>query len=289
MKTYLFIILLCFTSACEMIVDVDVPIEEPKMTLNSFIIQDSVWTAKLSLNRHILEESDFKTVDDGLIVIYAEGNPLDTLAHEDNGMYIADSKPGPGSYEIRVTSPRYGSARSQSYLPTGVGIDDIGIKMPEDPKAGGSKISIRFNMKDPAMETNYYQVLLYTEDKYIHHMTGQEIINYRPMRLESNDPAIANENLNTGEGLFFKDVLFNGKNISMALEAPYWRHNDKKIKLFFYLRTLSEDFYKYKITSLLQNHTSGDPFAQPASVYTNIENGFGIFAGFSQSVFLYQE
>jgi hypothetical protein len=31
--------------------------------------------------------------------------------------------------------------------------------------------------------------------------------------------------------------------------------------------------------------TSGDPLAQPVNAYNNIQNGFGIFAGYSASVY----
>jgi len=51
------------------------------------------------------------------------------------------------------------------------------------------------------------------------------------------------------------------------------------------LRTVSEDFYKYKITGSVHDNSSDNPFAQPVNVYKNIDNGFGIFAGYSESNF----
>ena len=48
------------------------------------------------------------------------------------------------------------------------------------------------------------------------------------------------------------------------------------------LRTLSEDYYNYKITGSLQQNTSDNPFAQPVNVHDNIDDGFGIFAGYSE-------
>lgn len=290
MKKYLLIIPLFMAVACDLVVDVDIPIEEQKLTLNSFFIQDSVWTAKLSLSRHILDEANFKTVDDGLVVIFEQGNPVDTLFSEGNGIYSADSKPVPGrSYEIKVISPAHGSVRSRSYLPEAVAINNMEMEIPQDLSVDDPKISIRFQLKDRAQETNYYQVLLTMERRYKNHFSGEEMIAHQTVPLESNDPVIANTNDNNSEGFFFKDALFDGKEISLSLKAPYWGAGNEGMKLIFYLRTLSEDFYKYKITSRLRNSTSGDPFAQPVNVYTNVENGFGIFGGFSQSVFVYQK
>jgi hypothetical protein len=41
------------------------------------------------------------------------------------------------------------------------------------------------------------------------------------------------------------------------------------------LKHVSEDYYRYKYSSLLQQWTDGDPFAQPAIVHNNVENGIG--------------
>jgi len=47
------------------------------------------------------------------------------------------------------------------------------------------------------------------------------------------------------------------------------------------LSSVSEDYYKYNVTLAKYEQTQGDPFAQPVQVYSNIENGFGIFGGYS--------
>ena len=42
-----------------------------------------------------------------------------------------------------------------------------------------------------------------------------------------------------------------------------------------------EDYFKYKLSLEKYQETAGDPFAQPVQVYSNVENGFGIFGGYS--------
>lgn len=291
MKKLILIISLLTATACDLIVDVDIPIEEQKLTLNAFFTQDSVWTAHLSLNRHILDDAYFKTVDDGLVVIYEQGNAVDTLLSEGNGIYTADSRPVPGrSYEIQAISPAHGTVRSRSYLPETVPITNMEIEVPPDRSVADPKISFRFQFKDPAQETNYYQLSLTSERHYKNSGTGEEVIQYSYVPIESNDPVLANSSNSDNEGIFFKDTMFDGKEISLALKAPYWgAFFAEEVKLILYLRTLSEDSYRYKVTSKLQKSASGDPFAQPVSVYTNVENGFGIFGGFSQSIFIYQK
>jgi hypothetical protein len=45
------------------------------------------------------------------------------------------------------------------------------------------------------------------------------------------------------------------------------------------LHTVTEAYYLYRFTQRQQDWIDGDPFAEPAQVQTNIENGYGIFAG----------
>lgn len=42
---------------------------------------------------------------------------------------------------------------------------------------------------------------------------------------------------------------------------------------------MSEDYYKYQRTYIKQIETKNNPFASVIEVYSNIENGVGIFAG----------
>ncbi|MFT6867249.1 MAG: hypothetical protein ACJA08_002089 [Cyclobacteriaceae bacterium] len=58
----------------------------------------------------------------------------------------------------------------------------------------------------------------------------------------------------------------------------------------FHIKKVSEEYYKYEQTSQLQFDIGGDPFSQPVPVFNNIENGFGIFAGYNgNSVKYYRE
>lgn len=293
MKKYSFIGMVMLFAGCELVVDVDVPVEPPVLTLNAFMIQDSVWSAQLSLSRHILDDTDYQPVTDGVVVMYQGDHAVDTLAGDGNGLYMGDSAPVPGeTYEIRAVSATYGSVRSTSYVPQPVEIGSVEIDLPDGPGPGGSfvdKFFIKLRMKDRAGEKNFYQITAFVEQKWLDPRTGQSQITQRMLLMSSKDPSIDNENVGSSEGIFFRDLLFDGREITLSLESEYWQIQGGPARLHFFLRTISEDFYRYKTTALLQNETSGNPFAQPAGVYNNIENGFGIFGGFSQSVFVYEK
>ncbi len=88
----------------------------------------------------------------------------------------------------------------------------------------------------------------------------------------------------------FSDNLFDGENkkISLETEESFGSYfgvdflNDfvsTAIQLKY--GTVSRDFALYQKSALFQSYNEGNFFAEPIQVYTNVENGFGIFAGYS--------
>jgi hypothetical protein len=88
------------------------------------------------------------------------------------------------------------------------------------------------------------------------------------------------------DGILLSDILFNGKEFEHSFKDLNG-YVGKETSSTVILRTISEDYYKYKTTLQQQNHLSGDPFAQPLNIYNNIENGFGVFAGYNESIYKY--
>jgi hypothetical protein len=55
------------------------------------------------------------------------------------------------------------------------------------------------------------------------------------------------------------------------------------IKKMVYLKSLEEDYYQYEKSKHLyyENGDGDDPFTEPVLIYSNVENGLGVFGGFS--------
>jgi hypothetical protein len=287
MKNYFLILFLMVLFGCELIVDIDVPFDHPQLTLNSFFNPDSLWSANLSLNRHILNDSSsFERVGNGVIVIFNEGQPVDTLIHQGNGLYSSDTeKPEVGiDYEIRATTSDHGMVMGRSIIPAPAPIIRAEITKKEPGPDDGNNAKLKITFQDNGAEINYYQILMEEEYDYYDFSTDKFYTGRFHIHLESEDPAIQDEQFNWNDGILLKDVLFNGKEIELSFNT--YLNNFSNVNIL--LRTVSEDYYNYKATFLLQDNTSGDPFAQPVNVHNNIANGFGIFAGFSETRFVYR-
>lgn len=270
---------------CELVVDVDVPIEKQNMVLSSFFNPDSTWKAKLSLSRHILDEAPYPAVEDALIVLFEGESPVDTLRHDQMGFYDSDEEPVPGKiYSIRVISNDYGVVNASSSCPQTVEAQFSPLQFNGTGEFGNPEYSLTISFKDPPGK-NFYQVMAIGEYRYENPYTGQGFVNRSTMHIWSDDDGIDDPEVGNQEGFFFPDVLFDGENFSLNVKmTPNMWGGNANAKYFIYFRQLNEDYYKYKVTSILQSHTASDPFAQPVKVYTNIENGFGIFAGYTQAV-----
>lgn len=279
-KLIVFPFLLLF--ACELVVDVDVPFERSQLTLNTYFTSDSLWSAHISLNRHVLDDGPFVVVNDARVIIYEEDLPIDTLINKGPGVYQSDTgKPTAGKhYRIIAEVAGYETVSAESSLPSPVQI--MTATFSEIESNIDQELRIKMKIQDPA-EKNYYQVLFEREQEYydFHTETVKTVMDR--MYLTSEDPAIQNENEEYSNEILFNDVLFNGKEIEFTFKASLYSTNFSSGTLI--LRTVSEDYYNYVNTSSLQKNTSGDPFAQPVNIYNNIQNGFGVFAGYSTTSF----
>lgn len=267
-----------------MIVDIEVPFKKPQLVVNSFFNPDSTWSATVSLNRHILSDVSFIHIENALVIMYQNDFPIDTLEHQQNGFYKSKaSKPIiETDYKIRVSAQNMTAVSGASQIPSPAQISKVEIDNSTTSPFGSSRSIINITFSDNAKEINYYQVMVEMEREWYNQNTGKITKQRTPVTLESNDLITMNDNINWDGGMVIKDVLFNGKQVTLSFVTQYLGDDGT---LLVSLQTLSEDCYQYKATADLQNKTSGDPFAQPVNVSSNIENGFGVFAGYSQSIF----
>jgi len=274
---YCFFLMLFSFSACEKDVKINYPDKERKMTVNSLFQNDSLIKVNLSKSFSITENiSSYPYINDAEIKIYEDNKFKENLKLISNGNYTSSFIPISGkSYKIEVNHNIYPSASATSSLPNNVTsvITDSSI----DYNTGFCNCSIKFN--DPANETNYYWIS--AVEIIEEYQTGDTLPTYYsyPLYLDSSDPNIGvNNNLDT-TGLIFTDKFINGKEYTISFNC-YIDWDVTKIKIIF--SNISQDLYSY-LYSYYMNQNSNNPNA--VKIYNNINNGYGIFAGYNNSVF----
>jgi hypothetical protein len=269
-------------SACELIVDIDVPFDGSQLTVNSFFTPDSLWSATVTLNRHILDKDPINRVENALLVVYEDTTPIDTLDYKGEGKYRSDNgTPENGKqYSIRCEAPGYAPVEGRSVTPLPAPLHEVTTETISVAHQSNTRIRIKFH--DDVAVSNYYQISVaalyenFSQNGTIHEYWSE-------VRIEPTDAELYSQYIQLHNTLLFKDILFNGKETELVLKLAYPLFHAGGLMVT--LRTLSEDYYKYKNTVGIQEETTGNPFAQPVNVYKNIENGFGIFAGYSRAIY----
>jgi hypothetical protein len=277
--------------SCSLVVDVDVPIQEPRLTVNSLFTPDSVWSVALNNSRNILDKETFfmpRTVSEVVILDESE-NIISTLHQNGFGVYRSAEKPEEGkTYYIRISSPNQNSVTARGAIPKPVSILSIKTDTIITEKDFGPHqvVVTEIRLKDPANETNYYRFNLYTKlvHEYIRYDTQETVRDTTTfiLGLGEDSPELLEGTLPQS---IISDTKFNGKEVTIRLMPflPYYGYT--VVEAAIVIHSLSEEYFKYMTTLELQHNTDGDPFAQPVKVFNNINNGFGIFAGYSSSYY----
>jgi hypothetical protein len=299
-------IAILLVSSCEKTVYFDVETVENKLILNSILQPDSTNIAIIALSLDPLAVGfESVRVTDATLQISKNGEIAGTFTHDIDGIYSisgATLSASPNDvFDIIVSAPGRETITASTTIPSSVEIEDIAIidtvlinisysalDGDGNPIIIDSLIpyyAIKFTFTDPVGE-NFYSLKINYKDAYSQSFAC--FTTFDPTFTVNNDFNFGNENEDGSTTLcdevLFSDVTFDGQQKSMvvniyALETAFFE--DPRFE--FNLNHLSESLYQYRTTSQIQENNGDNPFSEPVIVYSNITNGFGIFAGFSIS------
>jgi hypothetical protein len=284
MKRIFLITSLLSVFGCELSLQSDITPDfgRPQLVINAILDTDSVFQATITINKPILEDGPFESVENATVTISDENGYAEILPYVEDGLYAsAEKKPEPGkAYTIAVTAPGFETARATSYVPHPAQITYLRFGNPtltNDYYNSPIDIDLKFN--DAANEENFYEIMVASGDPY-YDPIRQENVNFFS-DVAVTQKGIQNDQTVVGNRLLIKDIFFNGKEATLALSTniTLWYGSVSAIVL----RTVSKEYYDYVVTSKLHTDVKNNPFAQPVNVATNIENGLGLFAGHSNS------
>lgn len=276
--------------ACERELDVDMDIEPP-VVVNALFNTDSTWRVRVN-KAWAMGEATFGPMSDGPVVwgdlsknienasvhITSHRGEQITLAYDTNGYYLSPLKPRAGeTYTLSVDVPGELPISSSVVLPEPVRPDT----------AYFTKLS----------NYDYLFILEFTDAPG---PTAYELNLYEgssgslpwAKQLETDDQDVHVE--------YYWTPRYSHPDNGGGLGPIFWALDDRnfqgqKKKLIFrmyqswewpeewtiQMRTMSDEYARYRTSAFKQQETYSDPFAQPIQVYNNISNGVGIFAGYS--------
>lgn len=281
----LFLLLPLFSCTKEL--DIDLP-EQKSLVLNSIFNPDSVFSFRLSYTTSPFAE--YNEMDDTFHLKLYEGDYLLIDTDVVGGIYRSYLRPSRYSkYTIEVTTSGLPSVYAADSIPERVAIDDAFLIFPAGLDSYGDYVGeANITFTDPPENTNYYELLIYgaTEYKSYWDWDGD---------YEIDDPVLLNE----GDfnyfptSLFFSDALFDGEECTIKAKGHggYYYEGFKASTTYATLRSISKNYYlyrKYYTRHAYNRQVQGDFLdliykGEPQTMFTNIENGYGIFAGYQES------
>lgn len=293
------ILIVLLNASCTKILNDELPVQDPKLVVNGILCPDSILKINLSKTVSIFENessTNLPYIHGAIAGFFQDGAFLFNLEEADNGYY---SKPGfyPSlnhSYQVEVSKSGYNTVNAETTIPSPVVIQRIDTTITtENGEFYSNKIiECILKYKDTPGVENFYRL-----DCYVSYAGfDKQDIKYRQYIFVNENEAYLFDKSN--DYLLWSDLLTDGNlvNLKFSIYLDYFYDNFKsnlnstEITYTLILNSVSKEYYQYDKTRSIFYESGGsdNPFSEPVLIYTNIQNGYGIFGGSSSDSISFQ-
>ncbi len=201
------------------------------------------------------------------------------------------------TYNLKVSAPNFTPVTAKAYIPAITSETRTSISTTETTSNNGFKqvkFTLNLEIDDFPILKNYYHLNLYQEVKLLRFNAVGEVVSSSdrgvlvgssplPFNLKNNNqevlPYVDNK------GVLIRDDSFDGETGIFTFEGefPYNPETEELGNFIVELRNTSRDYYLYhsSLARQVRVQSGFDAISGPVVLHNNIENGFGIFAGYT--------
>lgn len=308
--------------SCTQVRNIPLPDAPHLLVVNAPFSPDSSWKVTVNRTGNSVTDSNFflPYIDDARVELWEGEAYLGTMEAKGQGVYRLPDTPRIGlPYRLKAWAPGYDTVYAHSYIPrypTEISAEwDLSQRITQTDQFGGTYGSFRLgiSLQDPPGESNYYLFTTAHYDSCICEVPRifQEdtiIVDYLKDKLKTkglysniSDAAYSDE-----VRLLLPDATFDGQVRYLDVFTPdtneYFNvanftseqtggkpsgfFTRLYIQLYADTWSLSDDMYQYLLTYFQQGMQTANPFATYSNVYSNVEGGLGIFAGYQRRLIL---
>jgi hypothetical protein len=300
-----FLILLSLVSACEKEVGLDVEEVDSKLAVLCNFSPDEPFVLELSKSKAINSTNlDASFVNNADVQICVDNQiienilPINTSPDANTKFQSTVALPKIKQiYTLKIDAEGLAPITATSSIPEAIDISHSTIGAiasfeTDDDETEGYHVRLGVQFEDPANETNYYQISFHQEVLTSSQSLQENNIETFPSEGFSfvDDDLTNYINLLDG-GIVFKDLTFNGTTKEFVFQPKFFYNpgtsatTSTPINIIIELRSVSEEYYKYYTSVYRQSsQDNSTPFSNPTVIYSNIENGYGVFAGYSKNI-----
>ncbi len=278
--------------SCEKEVQLNLPAHTPALTLSSFTETNE--RIEIGVGKSISIQQYNRNADlsigNAIVKVYRDGVLMEEIQGvSSSGHYMSTMTVEPGStYTVAVSAPGFNTVEASSIAPSQVPLMGEPERIPNVKKDinGVSLDEVRIRFTDPPTLGDFY--ILQIRDATSFDTTFQYYSSYC---ITSPDPSVESAYTDdieqntclSSNGIYIKDVLFNGTSKDLRLYMPSEALKPQVIQgdsvwPVILLHHVTGDYFRYLKTYNYALDNSGNPFSEPANVYSNVKNGYGIFS-----------
>lgn len=302
--TYLLAIYAVLALACVRPLDVGFDVVTPKLAVVCNFTDNQALEVVVSSTRSILSSDEVHFVTDARVDVFEDGTFIEELAFIPASEASSPPRfrsqiliPKTGAlYMIQVHAPGFESVTAFSSIPPSVSIDTNTVQFSmiieeDDMLHNRADFEVSIRMSDPPGQTNYYHLNFYQEAYdyriNVYGDTIREQFFSLPLQIEPLNWNIPMVQYFDNRGVLLKDDSFSGQSVTLLFKGSFrYRKHDQVLGNFIIeLRSVSREYYLYHSALVRQQQAGSGLFSEPVILFNNIENGLGVFAGFSSQFF----
>jgi hypothetical protein len=270
--------------SCREVVQNEFPEITQTPVVNSILKSDSLLVINLSYSAS-LNFSKIKYIENATIRFFIDDNFAETVINGENGMYISSIRVESGKkYSCEIDIPGHETLKCETTIPLPARILNITHKdLAYTNEEGTVFPSVEITFENNTNTSEYFEIIIKTMRTW-----DDEQHNIYAWLVGVDDPILINEGLPIA---VFGDELITDSIYTMSLNystgGASWNIADT-YPYIVELRTISYTYYKYlKQLYLFEQAVNNENLtgsSAPMQIYSNIENGYGIFAGYSNYI-----
>ncbi len=310
MKTLVNIIVaFIFLSSCTKEIEFKEQDFEKKLVLNGLICPDSLISVRVSKTTAILNNEN-PLIENATVKLFCNGKYVENLQYNGIGRYVTENNyPLADSiYTVQVELDGYPTIRAtdtvpqKTYITYGTRVSGNTYDEYGDPHLDYEIII------DDSEETNFYE-LFFIKQSPLNEFTNQYYLDFQTELIVA-DPVLRSESeLDFFIWTYiFSDRFFNGTQYRMTnkfLSAVVQVNSQNtwvptNAESYAILRTTTSVYYNYRKFWLRHSNNQqigtrvDEPLfmsltGDPTPMYSNVENGYGIFAAYNQTYYKFEE
>jgi len=279
---YIPLALLMILMGCTNILEVEPPSATPEIVVIAPFTTDIPWQVTLQRTVGLQDTSPKPSpIENATVQIRGNDGSMVELSHWGGGFYTSpNTYPQLGvMYTLTVKAEGFQDIEAVDRIPMPVMVRDVKTERSE------SFRRFEIEIQDDHNTVNYYEFTIIPENLA---PFGENFV-VKNSDLEDQlrsfaiqDPIIPDVSRPDFNRVLIRDTPFNGQIYTITLEQISPRAEFLSRSL--YIRTVSQAFYDYHRSQIIQENANNLAFSEPAHIASNIKNGQGIFAGYHQNV-----